>query len=896
MTTAAPLPRPVSLPTEQPSSKPASIGTQATAPTAASGFDGGERSEGGPARRSMSREEVLRAGQAGDPYSFIPLAIQVLRQTPQDAAVRFLLATNYAKLLLKTPAAEQLDLLAPEVQSDDGVRTLREVLGQLPPDRLSVEAMARTLKGNLLALRSRQGATPFGLRGAAFEDGLLDRGVEQWRRWATDYEFLTARTLAPGAGAGDRNILVRRKGDGSPGDWVGWFGDARSVIAEVPLGGRSSAGEPPDGRGTAGTSPLTVEGLSPPWLFKRVYDAASDPRRGQRVQIRLIQSDPMEFLSGLAMADVAHELADPHVSVYVGRDASAKLRTDLRERLHYQFLGPGYTNVGLAEPCVPSVREVHSELQAEQELRRQELVRLVDAEYAPRTFAWYQERFERALNARGEPLRVLVPTCRYSTFIRHSAQDIADAFSAAGCETRVLIEPDEHTSLASLTYLREFADFKPDLVVLINYTRANLPGISPAKVPFVCWVQDAMPHLFDENIGAAQTPWDFLAGHIHEEFGARYRYPNAGPGPGGAIQTPVLISTRKFSPEPVDASLRERLACEVAFVSHHSASPAELHEQILAGGRVEENLRTIFERLFGRMRLLVDECATAFLHNRIRESVLEVAREVLRVDQVPPVLLTRLVNNYAFPIADRMIRHDAAAWAAAICDRRGWRFRLHGKGWERQPGLAKYAAGELTHGEELRASYQAAACHIHASIHWAYHQRVMECACSGGVPIYRLKFDDLALLTDFTRYRASVSDAERLTWPDKPGAQSFAVADVPEAMMRTALLQRLGLSDPSPARLHFRVQGHPAELLRGFQQLPIDPGVVWMLGDLSEVGFRTEAEMERVIERAVERPAWREDVSRGIASRVRQHFTYDQSVQRILSSVLERMRASSEPQ
>ena len=53
-------------------------------------------------------------------------------------------------------------------------------------------------------------------------------------------------------------------------------------------------------------------------------------------------------------------------------------------------------------------------------------------------------------------------------------------------------------------YLRAFAEFEPDLVVLINYTREQMKGSIPEGVPFVTWVQDAMPHLFDARLGAAQ--------------------------------------------------------------------------------------------------------------------------------------------------------------------------------------------------------------------------------------------------------------------------------------------------------------------------------------------------------------------------------------------------------
>ena len=52
----------------------------------------------------MSREQVLRLGQAGRPWLFVPAALAALAVEPGDEAVRFLLAAAYARLGLRTAA------------------------------------------------------------------------------------------------------------------------------------------------------------------------------------------------------------------------------------------------------------------------------------------------------------------------------------------------------------------------------------------------------------------------------------------------------------------------------------------------------------------------------------------------------------------------------------------------------------------------------------------------------------------------------------------------------------------------------------------------------------------------------------------------------------------------
>ncbi len=98
------------------------------------------------------------------------------------------------------------------------------------------------------------------------------------------------------------------------------------------------------------------------------------------------------------------------------------------------------------------------------------------------------------VNAR--PLRVLIPTTRYSTYIQHSSRDIAAAFEAAGCVAQVMIEPDASTTTLGWAYAREVEAFEPDLVVMVNYPRWHLAGVLPEGLPYACWVQDAMGHLF----------------------------------------------------------------------------------------------------------------------------------------------------------------------------------------------------------------------------------------------------------------------------------------------------------------------------------------------------------------------------------------------------------------
>jgi hypothetical protein len=56
-----------------------------------------------------TREEIVRLGQAGQPWDFLPVCWQVLRVAPGDDGLRLLAAANLARLGLRTAALEELE-------------------------------------------------------------------------------------------------------------------------------------------------------------------------------------------------------------------------------------------------------------------------------------------------------------------------------------------------------------------------------------------------------------------------------------------------------------------------------------------------------------------------------------------------------------------------------------------------------------------------------------------------------------------------------------------------------------------------------------------------------------------------------------------------------------------
>jgi hypothetical protein len=586
----------------------------------------------------------------------------------------------------------------------------------------------------------------------------------------------------------------------------------------------------------------------------------------------VVQADATEFLNGLALADLRPVLAQERTVVMVGPGAGERLLEEMRSRLAGRLSG-AYIPVSpnRVSPPVPSILE---RAETEQLSEHERLVGEVGRLYAGRDAAWWRARLSD-----GAPLRVLVPSCRYTTFVKHASGDLVEALERMGHTAELLIETDDSFRFSTLAYLRAIARLQPDVMILTNYMRQHIGEWVPATLPVVCWIQDAMPHQFDAAVGAKQGRYDFIVGHIWPELTQQFGFPK-----GRKLAMPVVASPAKFRPEPSDPELLRRYACEMAMATHQSEPPERMHERLIT----EAGRGTPIQRVFEELRPLVFELGRAphsrYVFSTIDDAALEALRTHLGVEPNPKAL-TMVRMNYCRALADRVLRHQTLQWAAELAEERGWRLAIYGRGWDSHPTLARYARPELPHGEHLRAAYQAAAVHLHASINTVIHQRVMECALSGGVPLCRPTFEMFRQIHMHALRTVAGREAPTVCDPVTREHGHF-IADHPEAAAYIALTQRLG----RPSDAFFWV----ADKFRGSRQapmtvLPLEESntAAWLLGDLGELTFESKRRLGELVERAKDSPPWRAGWSASIASRVRDRYTHDILARRVLGLVRE---------
>lgn len=795
--------------------------------------------------KSMSFQDLNALARAGKSWEFLALSSRVARP---DDALGLLISATCARLGLATIAKEVAGALSPAVRGSAQGANLAAAVARLSGDSVAQSDLEACAARNLAELQRR---------------GIdLGDAFDVWRERASTSQFFRAN---------DGGIVVRSAGS------VGLFGArivrgpgrAQEVVARAVV---------PDELTGA---PLAIVDARPAWLLRSALDATKSPAHAYQRRITVIEPDPVSFIDALTLCDLADALADERVEVLVGDNWRERFEASIERRRLEQFEPTVLSTAddvvgGSCLATLGTVREVVALALRRQREEHARLVRATDAYYATLTPAYFRQRFAEALEHKGEPLRVLIPTCRYSTFVKHAAADLAGAFRRAGHVAEVLMEERSDSRLSELSYRDAVLNLKPDLIVLINYPRACMGNAFPKNVPYMCWVQDAMPHLFNGAIGQAQGPLDFLLGHAHAELFLKYDYPIE-----RAMAATVVADAAKFHAEPiVDAGepRREPFDAEIAFVTHHSETPEAMHARLCKEAAKAPKYVQAFGLLFGDLAKAVENARHTPLQNALQAAVKSRLREVM--GQEPDARTeTLMVRQYAGPMADRMLRHQTIEWAAQIAKRRNWRLAIYGRGWNTHATLSECARGELAHGEDLREVYQRSAATIHVAGSTLSHQRVFECFLSGGLCLSRMHREIVSSV------KGGLHQSLLKQPPDVVDAANkrvgYVVADHPGAMVMVSALGAIG--QPFPSDTVWMSDARVENFARLGNALGLELDATFFLRDLAETTFSSPEDLESLVEKATNRDAWRSNVSSMVAKRVQAHLTHDALVKRLLS-------------
>lgn len=430
--------------------------------------------------------------------------------------------------------------------------------------------------------------------------------------------------------------------------------------------------------------------------------AALRPRllNGMQVPIYVLEPSVGRFLLHLAFGRFESYCGDGNVRFFVGEDALGQLLEAIRRD---PFLpiprSVAYsTTPGLVERVSAAMDEAGVEVRD----RRASF----GAHYAGMTPGRVLERLD---GRGGDAPRVLCVTGLFTTVLQYVTRDVSAALESLGCRTFVLKEPSRIGRHTTRTFVRAIDEFRPDVIFTIDHIRPEHAAIGLPPVPYVCWIQDPMPQLFDPALAKGVGDLDFTYVVVPEW---RERCLSVGYREVGVL--PMAVNPDLFCPGPADPAL----ACDVAFASHVKAPAVCAQYPRLLTLLLEEMkdvpIGTIpdlayFDALLSRVEA------------RIGAHVKGPARPQVVLD------LYQTLPRYRY-------RVPPVQWAREA----GLRVKLFGEGWGTVPELAPLACGWLANGEPLRNLYRSAKVNLHINQGGLnLHQRVFECLASGGFLLAR---------------------------------------------------------------------------------------------------------------------------------------------------------------
>lgn len=601
--------------------------------------------------------------------------------------------------------------------------------------------------------------------------------------------------------------------------------------------------------------PILIGGLAYGWAWDRIakLPCKVETAPGHKPPVYLLAGDIEQLWAVLHVMDWRQMLADPRFAIFAGSDAVNQLADLLVEDPMW------------SRPRA-SVRIESGLWSGEFDALMQSINARIDARTAAvktRLSTMYPADWLPDID--GGPLRVMGITSRYTTFLQHSMRDWLEGFERLGHETTLLIDPADHLIRTPLAIAESVAEFRPDLIVIIDHYRAEIPTL-PESVPCVMYVQDRMPNMYCAEAGARQKPRDYCLGFSKLFLSARYGYPAE-----RFMPAPVGINEHRFARAELSAADLDRFGCDVSYVSNASRPAADLmREQAARSGSPQ--VRKLFDDLYQRMDAWYAAGGQAFseilLRSLLAQSMQSTGVELQGQSAADAVTFFNQVVNNA------MFRHQTLGWLAAM----DVNLHLWGAGWEKHPTLARYARGVADNQRDLPQIYRASRINLQVTPHGSVHQRLLDGLAAGGFFLLRWHPGDAVGLL----YR------ELQAWCDEHDVTSDAqLHERADARVRdvVARINRFEGSKPQTRALAV------TDVMRGHADTDFTTSADSIWPEYAAVSFDTGLELEAKVARFLADEDARADVARSMRAAVIGRFSYTTINRRLLEMIRENLAA-----
>jgi hypothetical protein len=286
---------------------------------------------------------------------------------------------------------------------------------------------------------------------------------------------------------------------------------------------------------------------------------------------------------------------------------------------------------------------------------------------------------------RGDCSRILIPTTRFSTAIQYYARDCAEALRDMGHEVSLWIEDNDLQKIGGPAILEELANFKPDLVLLIDHFRFE-SSIYPPELAVASWIQDPLPWIMNSDTPKKLTDMDLiLNGFFSSKKIRSFGYPI-----NREVKAPVPVNHNRFKPSLSTLENKKSRCFEIVAYSS-SGDPYYgfeiFHRKFEKIIKQESNLNHCLFDFFQELYQSSIDNAPIFCTNQFTKKFSSHLKKFNLL--LSEKLILVLSENFFCDVNSRIIRSVPLEWIA----KRGYELKIFGEEWVNHPRLKQYAVG-----------------------------------------------------------------------------------------------------------------------------------------------------------------------------------------------------------
>jgi len=340
--------------------------------------------------------------------------------------------------------------------------------------------------------------------------------------------------------------------------------------------------------------------------------------------------------------------------------------------------------------------------------------------------AEFRERQRKIAAGEIQP-KIMVITCRWTTFLKYCAADFAKAFEQAGCEVVFAIEENDVQSQLNSYLWRKLGEFRPDAVFIVSHSRATATFL-PRELAVIGYILDKCGPLLEmPQVSEHVSPVDLFVclSPEHQRFICEKKVR-----PEQTFVMPVPVDETMFYPLGKGHEQAKKYQVDVSFVKHGHAQGEQVLEEFIQGNLgnfkpVEERAKVaeIFRRLYARFCTELDK---RYYEQEMQEYVSSYLAE-----GAPEALRQRLGQKVTL----FYITVHSAAWRSQFLeslDEAGIELAIYGNGWDRHKRLKHRARGPVDRQEELNYVYNFSRINLNINQAGTMHPRLAECGLAGG--------------------------------------------------------------------------------------------------------------------------------------------------------------------